>query len=398
MKRLSTCVLFAGLLLPATPSLAAPPPPQETETPLDDQAASPEQLARPEPTEQAIDAADFEGWRERLDARAKAEEERKRDREQERRVDKAERKSAKKSAERGADEPAKAASREKDLDEQPDPFLIRVQILLDRAHASPGVIDGRDGDNLRKAIRAFETMRGLEPDGEMDPEFWSALAADSAKSTLVYEITPEDVNGRYVPELPEDYSKLAKLKWLGYRDAAEMLAERFHMDEKLLRALNPDVDFKTPGQKILVADVGPPPEAKVAKIVVDKDGGELRAYDRDEKLVMATPATVGSSDTPSPSGRMKITGSYPDPHYKYDPVKNFRQGDNRRKLNLPPGPNGPVGSMWIDLSKPTYGIHGTPEPAKIDKTNSHGCVRLTNWDAATLAKMVEPGKTTVEFR
>jgi lipoprotein-anchoring transpeptidase ErfK/SrfK len=170
------------------------------------------------------------------------------------------------------------------------------------------------------------------------------------------------------------------------------------MDEDLLRILNPNADFKKVGAKILVADIGAEPETKVARIVVDKAKGELIAYDANDKIVLMDPATIGSEDTPSPSGTMKVNGSAPEPTYEYNPEKNFQQGDNKKKLTIPAGPNGPVGSMWIDLSKPTYGIHGTPEPSKIDKTASHGCVRLTNWDAEALAKLVQPGKTVVEFK
>lgn len=290
-----------------------------------------------------------------------------------------------------------SADEEKPKD-RPDPFLIRMQVLLDRAHASPGVIDGLDGGNTGKAIKAYETMRDLKVDGRPDADFWDVLAVDEGKAMMTYEITEEDLGQRYVPDLPTDYGELAKLDWLGYRDPVEMLAERFHMDEDLLRTLNPGVDFKSAGQTILVADTGAPPETKVARIVVDKEKGELFAYDADRKLVLADPATIGSSDTPSPSGTVKVNGSAPDPTYAYNPDKNFKQGKNSGKLTIPAGPNGPVGNVWIDLSKPTYGIHGTPEPSKIDKTASHGCVRLTNWDAQALSKLVQPGKTVVEFK
>jgi lipoprotein-anchoring transpeptidase ErfK/SrfK len=327
----------------------------------------------PELTEQAIEAADLDGWRARLE-RAKAAESR--------------RPKSKRKAE--AAPPAGKAP--------PDPFLVRVQILLDRAHASPGVIDGRDGRNFRKAVRAFQEMRKLPVTGEPDAEFWAALSADQRKATLVYELTQADVDGPYSPPLPKDFARLAKMKRLGFVGPEEMLAERFHLDEPLLRALNPAADFRKAGQKILAPDVAGEPIARVARIVVERGGGELKAYDKDGALVLVDPATVGSEDTPSPSGRMKVTRAYPDPPYHYDPKKNFQQGRNRRKLTLPPGPNGPVGSMWIDLTKPTYGIHGTPDPEKIDKTGSHGCVRLTNWDAQALAALVEPGKTEVEFR
>lgn len=347
----------------------------------------------PELTEQAIDSAEFDAWRARDDGRAKAE---------------ADRKTAEQGVKDAKSKRAKKAARDKlagieKPEDGPDPFLIRAQILLDRAHASPGAIDGRYGDNMRRAIRAFRELRKLPAGDQLDAETWGALGADQAKATRVYEVTREDENGngRYLGDkVPTDYAKLAKLKWIGYRDAPEMLAERFHLDEGLLRRLNPDADLGKTGAKILVPETGADPDEnrKVGRILVDKTENELRAFDKDGALVMAAPATVGSGDTPSPEGTTKVTKAYPNPVYVYDPKKNFQQGKNKSKLKLPPGPNGPVGSMWIDLVKPTYGIHGAPEPSKIGKTESHGCVRLTNWDAATLGKLVDPNKTVVEFR
>ncbi len=241
-------------------------------------------------------------------------------------------------------------------------------------------------------------MQGLKEDGALNEEVWAKLSADAGPAVKTYQLTKEDVAGPYVPELPSDYAEMAKLDRLAYRDAAEMLAERFHMDEALIRSLNPEADFKTEGQTILVADPGADPETKVDRIVVDKSKGELIAYAEDGRIVLMDPATIGSEDTPSPSGTMKVKGSAREPTYEYDPKKNFQQGKNRKKLTLPPGPNGPVGSVWIDLSKPTYGIHGTPEPSQIDKTASHGCVRLTNWDAEALSRLVKPLETVVEFK
>lgn len=366
--RVLSLAVFAGLMAASSAQAArdrrpAPPP--------------------PEITEQAIDTAEPDGWRVRREEAAKTSKQQ-----------------AKPS--RRTREPSRAAAEQTGPrgpvgKEPPDPFLIRLQILLDRAHASPGVIDGHDGGNLRAAIRAFEEMKGLAVDGEVDPELWAKLAEGQAKATRTYTITPQDLKGRFVDKVPADYGKLAKLKWIGFHGAAEMLAERFHLDEPLLRKLNPGVDFKMEGQPILVPDAGSEPDAKVARIVVNKNAGQLRAYAEDGTLILVDPATVGSSDTPSPSGKMTVNGSFPNPHYIYDPKKNFRQGRNFRKLTLKPGPNGPVGSMWIDLSKPTYGIHGTPEPSKIGKTGSHGCVRLTNWDAEALGRIVEKNRTTVEF-
>jgi lipoprotein-anchoring transpeptidase ErfK/SrfK len=370
--------LLAAAFLSSS-ALAASPAPSDPAAVNPDMQAPPPPAA-PDLSEQAINTADFAGYEARLRAKADAE----------------------KTADAPAADPV-AATIDDDAAEGakdgPDPFLIRMQVLLDRAHASPGVVDGRDGGNTTKAVKSFADLRDGKGSGAIDAAFWEALSADGAPAVKPYAITEDDLKQEYIGTVPEDYAKLAKLDCACYRDAVEMLAERFHMDEDLLRAMNPQADFGKAGTTILVADPGPDPDpaVKVAHIVVDKDRGELFAYGEDGKLVVAYPATIGSSDTPSPSGRMKVNGSAKNPKYEYDP-KNFVQGKNRKELTLPPGPNGPVGNVWIDLSKPTYGIHGTPEPSKIDKTNSHGCVRLTNWDAQALARLVQPQKTTVEFK
>jgi len=282
--------------------------------------------------------------------------------------------------------------------ESPHPFLIRVQVLLDRAHVSPGVIDGLFGENVKKAIRAYREREKIGEGEGIDEAFWGALAKDAGPVVEEYEITEEDVNGRYVQDLPEDYSKLAEMEWLGYRAPTEMLAERFHMDQDLLQVLNPDADFSRPGTTILVAAPGEDAEGKVTRVVVDRGRGELFAYDAEDRLVAAYPATIGSEENPSPSGTHEVKAIAPEPTYTYRPDENFQQGENDETLVLPPGPNGPVGIMWIDLTEPTYGIHGTPEPAEISKAASHGCVRLTNWDAQELAELVRSGETMVEFR
>ncbi len=276
----------------------------------------------------------------------------------------------------------------------PDPAIVKLQILLDRAGASPGVIDGYDGDNVRKAVWAFETMRGLAADGIIDGEMLAALA--TAEPVVgSYEITAEDVAAITAPT-PDDYAEKAQMEFLGYASVSELVAERFHMDEKLLVALNPDAQFAA-GEAIAVAAYGPNLEtAVVARIEADKGARQLRAYDAEGRLIVAYPATIGSEDNPSPTGTHLVNAVAPMPNYTYNPDVNFQQGENTDVLIIPPGPNGPVGSMWIDLTEPTFGIHGTPEPSKIDKTASHGCVRLTNWDAEELSKMVSPG-VTVEF-
>lgn len=277
------------------------------------------------------------------------------------------------------------------------PFVAKLQILLGRAHASPGVIDGYDGDNVGKAIAAAQAILHLPVSGELEPDLWQALLATGTAPVLAsYIVTTDDVAGPFVPVMPHDYALMAKLDRLAYRDPVELLAERFHMDEGFLRRLNPDADFARAGTRIMVADTGPPASARVARLVAHKASKQLLGYDASGTLVVAYPATIGSSDLPSPTGVHAVKALAIDPEYWYRPKVNFQQGDNAQPLRLRPGPNNPVGSVWIGLDKPTYGIHGTPEPSRIDKTSSHGCVRLTNWDARELARLVEVG-VPVEF-
>lgn len=224
--------------------------------------------------------------------------------------------------------------------------------------------------------------------GKLDPTVGAALESPD-RVIGSYVISPED-HAAVVGELPEDYGELAKLDHLGYTSIAEELAERFHMDVGFLRLLNAGSDF-APGQTIFVADLGSDRQGHVAKVEVDKAGGQVRAYAADGSVIATYPATIGSESNPSPTGTHVVKAVVENPTYTYNPKLNFQQGKNDKVLTLPPGPNGPVGSVWIDLSEPTYGIHGTPEPNRIDKTGSHGCVRLTNWDAQELAKMLTKG-------
>jgi lipoprotein-anchoring transpeptidase ErfK/SrfK len=275
----------------------------------------------------------------------------------------------------------------------PQPAIIHLQVLLDRAGASPGVIDGLDGANLRKAIAGFEALQRLPVDGKLDPDVIARLKDD--KNVMgPYQIDPDDV-ADIVSEIPKDYAEQAKMEHLGYTSVAEKLAERFHMDIDLLHALNPTAKF-VPGETISVAGIGAPLAGTVKRIEARRKQGQLIALDDQGVVLAAYPATIGSEDNPSPSGKHKVKGVARNPPYVYNPKINFQQGKNKKKLTLPSGPNNPVGTVWIDLSEPTYGIHGTPEPSLIDKAGSHGCVRLTNWDAEELASMVKPG-IVVEF-
>jgi lipoprotein-anchoring transpeptidase ErfK/SrfK len=274
--------------------------------------------------------------------------------------------------------------------------VAALQVLLDRKGASPGVIDGRFGSNVDKALAAYRDITGENLHSTDMEKIKADLAASGGDAFTQYTITPEDAAGPYVASVPEDYSAKAKLDRLGYTSVAEMLAERFHMDEGYLKSLNPGANFGRPGTVIKVVNTGKEVSTPVARIIADKGNKQVRAYDAAGKLVAAYPATIGSSDTPSPTGTHAVSRVAFDPEYTYNPNLNFKQGENDNILRIPPGPNGPVGSIWIALDKPTYGIHGTPDPSKIGKTESHGCVRLTNWDAAELAKLVKPG-VPVEF-
>ncbi|MBX3532464.1 MAG: L,D-transpeptidase family protein [Rhizobiaceae bacterium] len=275
--------------------------------------------------------------------------------------------------------------------------VAAIQILMDRAGASPGVIDGKFGSNVDKALAAYRTLTGTSLKSTDAEGIKAALASTGGEAFTTYTITPEDAAGPYVASIPEDYSHKAQLDHMSYTSVTEALAERFHMDEAYLKTLNPEANFNRPGTIIRVANVGENvKDRKVARVTADKKTKQVLAYDAYDKLVAAYPATIGSADTPSPTGTHEVSRIAFDPNYTYNPKINFKQGQNDKVLTIPPGPNGPVGSIWIALDKPTYGIHGTPEPSKIGKTESHGCIRLTNWDARELAKLVSAG-TTVEF-
>ena len=271
-----------------------------------------------------------------------------------------------------------------------DGGLVRIQVLLDRLHFSPGVIDGYDGENVRKAVAAYQEANNLPINGRPDDALLTRLErGDNAQALAPYVLTEEDVGGPFV-RVPQDLEAQSRLEQLGYGSAVEALAERFHMDEDLLRSLNPGVDFTQAGTEIVVASVGGGLDGQVARIDIDKDELTLRAYDASNRMLAFYPVTISEDNTPT--GELEVTGIAFNPTYNYDASELPSFNDNSgREFVIQPGPNNPVGLVWIALNRDGYGIHGTPNPQLISKTSSHGCVRLTNWDAVDLARATQQG-------
>ena len=272
------------------------------------------------------------------------------------------------------------------------PLLLKAEVLMDRAQVSPGVIDGRMGQNVQNALSAYQQMHGLTTTGDLDQATWTSLTgADQAPVLKPYILTPQDVAGPWSPAVGEDFVKMSQQPALGYTSSRQMLAERFHMDEQLLTELNPGADLTKAGTRIVVVDPGEASLPEVKTIEVDKNKEEVTAFDANHRAVGVFPATVGSTTRPSPKGTWKVKGVRQNPDYHYNPAKLTWGPKDAGKLHIPPGPNNPVGVVWIALTAPDYGIHGSPDPHVIGKTASHGCVRLTNWDAEALSRAVRPG-------
>ena len=278
-----------------------------------------------------------------------------------------------------------------------DAVIIKLQVLLDRARFSPGEIDGKLGENAQKALKAFAEARSLTLDKALTPEVWSALAETSKDPVVTeYTISKNDVKGPFLEKLPAKMDNMKSLKALGYTSPREAIAEKFHMGEELLAALNPGKKFDQPGEIILVANLpDKPAKLTIGRIEVDKSRQTVRAFDPTGALVAFFPATVGSDEKPTPTGSLKIVSADANPTYRYNPDYKFKGVKSKEAFVINPGPNNPVGSYWIGLSAEGYGIHGTPNPSKVSKSESNGCVRLTNWDAGLLGSSVKKGTPVV---
>lgn len=268
----------------------------------------------------------------------------------------------------------------------------KLQALLNWHHSGVGAVDGYWGKNTKKAMQAFQKANGLSVTEALNTETWQALTSDKALMTqpvlVSYQLTDADVDIK-TTTIPAGVTAKAELEGLYYENVIEALAEKFHMSEKYLKTLNPNASFSA-GETITVYNPGNPNTAPVSRVVADKTTQTLYAYDDKGTLVASYPTTVGSTATPSPSGTHTVEVKVHEPNYTYT-------ANDGSKAILPPGPNNPVGSVWIGLSKPSYGIHGSPDPARISRQASAGCVRLTNWDALALLGVIQNG-ATVEFK
>jgi lipoprotein-anchoring transpeptidase ErfK/SrfK len=282
------------------------------------------------------------------------------------------------------------------------PAVLRLEILLDRAHFSCGEIDGRYGQNLKNAIEAYQLANQLSVDGVVGPSMWQLLNQDSADAVIEHTISAEDIAGPFDKNIPTDWVARSKLKGMYYASPLQEFTGKYHATEALLRRLNPGQSFDSVGQEILVPNVITPRAGRAASVVVTglatKDpvrAASVEALDSAGKVLFYATANIGGAHDPLPVGKWKVTDIVHNPWYNYNPNLFWDADDANAKVKIPPGPNGPVGLVWIGISKPHYGLHGASDPGLIGRTHSDGCIRMTNWDALELAKLVGVGTPVI---
>ncbi len=297
--------------------------------------------------------------------------------------------------------PASAGTRERRPQARPSRggsvnTVVARQAALDRAGFSPGLIDGRGGRKTAIALREFQAAHALPPTGRFDPRTATALGIDAAPATRSYTVTAADLNA--VGPVPRDWNAKARLKHLSYESLPALLAERGHCTRALLAQLNPHrtLTHLRPGDRIVLPNVNPTQLSRAARLQVDLGEKLVRARDATGRTIALFHCSIAKSRTKLPHGKARVTAVAFNPVYHFDPAMWPEVHSVKHPLTIPPGPRNPVGLCWIDLSLPGYGIHGTPNPELIGKTGSHGCIRLANWDAVRLGKMVHAGMT-VEF-
>jgi lipoprotein-anchoring transpeptidase ErfK/SrfK len=272
--------------------------------------------------------------------------------------------------------------------------VLRAQILLDRARFSPGEIDGRYGDDLAVAIKSYQHVHNLKVTGIIDSETWALLNTDSRPLTRRYIITTLDIMGPFT-EIPKGVQEQAKLKRMDYESPQELLGEKFHCSPKLLAELNPGKWLDKAGESIKVPNILTHRPAHAVRVTVSASTRTVTAFAPGGKVIAVYPATIGGEHDPLPIGNWTIVNVEPNPWFYYDPVHFWNASPNEATAKLPPGPNNPAGRVWMGLSKPHYGIHGTPDPGRIRHGESAGCIRLTNWDAVDLSHMVRRGTPAI---
>ena len=268
--------------------------------------------------------------------------------------------------------------------------VLRAQILLDRSGLSVGEMDGHLGSNMVHAILGFRATHGLPADPSIDENVWNILNMDPGPALIAYTTSADDFKGPF-EKVPASMMLKAKLKYLGYASPLESIAEKFHIQPALLQKLNPGRSFQKAGEDLTVPNVLDPATGSAARIIVSKHDSIVQVFDMAGKLLAQYPCTTGSEHDPLPIGEWKVTAIYKNPKFHYNPKLFWDAKAKDSPATIAPGPRNPVGVVWIDLSKEHYGIHGTPSPGSIGHTESHGCIRLTNWDAMELAGMIAEG-------